>query len=191
MAYHDLLDNSYGFLNGAHIEGPTISARYFEDETFIDSWKLVDIVSITPINKLRNDLSWNLSIQGQKSELSKQHMSSFLQAGGGFAFERLNWTHYQMLSPRIENNQQHEKDVQAGLVFTAGLLHNTGKHASLLELNLIKLEQENVLKKLELSQQMEITRNHALRLKVLSLRQNQTNIDIEQNSAELSYLFYF
>src|SRR5690606_1324301 len=130
-----------------------LTAKYFEDEVFIDSWQMVDIISISPITQLRKDLSWNLSIQGQKTEEAKQHMSSFVQAGGGFAFQYLNWTHYQMLSPRIENNRAYEQDVQAGMVFSAGLLHNRGKHASLLEFNLIKLEQEEALKKLELSQQ--------------------------------------
>ncbi len=191
MAYHDLIDNSWGFINGSHIEGPEVTFTHFEDESFIDSWQLVDIVSLTPITRLRKDLSWNLSIQGQKSEEAKQHMSSYLQAGGGFAFQYHNWIHYQMLSPRIENNSQYEQDVQAGINYNAGLLHDRGKHASLLQFSYIKLEQENALKKVELSQQIELSRNQALRLKLLSLRQDNLTTDVEQDSAEISYLLYF
>lgn len=63
-AYHDLLANDTGYRKDSQILFLDLTARRYNEseKTKIDSFKLIDIVSLTPYDPLFNKLSWKLSV---------------------------------------------------------------------------------------------------------------------------------
>jgi len=63
-AYHDLLADDTGYGKDSQILFMDLTARRYNDskKTKIDSFKLIDIVSLTPYDPLFNKKSWKLSI---------------------------------------------------------------------------------------------------------------------------------
>jgi hypothetical protein len=191
MAYHDLLDNSPGYLSGAHIEGPSLGVKNSDYKTLIDSWQLVDIISLNPLSALRKDLSWNISIGGQRSEEGNAHLGATLQAGGGYTFAYKNWMHFQMLSPRVENNPDYEGNNKAGFEFSTALIYNRGKHPASLNFKHIKLEDLSAKQISQFTQQIELSRNTGLRINLSRFSQKNSSEKEEIDSAELVFLLYF
>jgi hypothetical protein len=205
MAYHDLLDNSEGFFKGAHIQGPSITIKHFnqtgdraltKSETFIDELTLLNIMSLNPRSDTRKELSWELGIQSLRTKENNKHLNTIIKGGGGYSWDiRKNFLTYQLLSPRVEISPNFDNSLNAGMEFKFGLLRNSGKHPSLLELKAIKLDSEEIKYLANFSQQFELHRNHALRAEFTYFEQenNQDAIQqtIEMKSFALSYLYYF
>jgi hypothetical protein len=63
-AYHDLLAKDTGYSKDSQILFFDITARYYNDsqKTKLDSFKLIDIISLTPYDPLFRKASWKLSI---------------------------------------------------------------------------------------------------------------------------------
>ena len=61
--YHDLLDPGIGYTPGAQIEVMSFSFRHYNrrDQTRLERFKLVDIVSLSPMDSLFKPPSWKIS----------------------------------------------------------------------------------------------------------------------------------
>ena len=187
MSYHDLLDNAWGYSEGAHIEGADIRIKRSEDDIKIDQLKLVEVISLNPRSHFNKDLSWMLSIKAERSDENNEHLHSIISGGRGLAWQYKNIIHYQMLVPRAEFSPDFEDHGKAGLGFKIGLLHNSGKHPVLIEYHAIKLDALEIKHKLDFMQQVELAQNHALRFELHGFKQQ----DVEWQNIELKYLFYF
>lgn len=191
MAYHDLLDNRKAYPEGAHIEGPGIRLQYTDNDYFIESWKLVDIMSLNPLSKIQKDFSWNISIEGLRQQEGNSQLSTLFQAGGGYTWQYKNILHYQLVSPRIENNPAYENNTKAGIHYQLGFLYNPKAHSTQLELQVIKLEQQETKYLAEFTQQLELSRDHALRFTASYFEQDNNLMFDKNKTLMLSYLFYF
>jgi len=192
MAYHELLDNSEGFFKGAHIEGPALTVKKNDVSTYIDNITLLNIISLNPRSDIRQDFSWALGIKAERSDEANAHLQTSIFGGGGFAWQTNNFLAYQLLLPRLAFNPEFEKEASLGLEFKFGLIHNSGKHPALLEFKSLKLDEEAIKYFANFSQQIELNRNHALRLKLKYFEKNPDGAnEIEEKSIELSYFFYF
>lgn len=90
-AYHDLLDPDKGYMEGSQIVFADIRARYYDktDEFRLHSFDFVDIVSISPQNKLFKPFSWKIKtgIAQRPHRDGKDHMLYYLNGGSGMAFK--------------------------------------------------------------------------------------------------------
>ncbi len=191
MAYHDFLDNNAGYLNGAHIEGPALALKHQDAETYVDSFSLMNVMSLNPVNHIRSDFSWRLALQGKRNALGQNTLSTQLKIGGGLAWQHGNWMHYQMLSPLIEHNPDFSHHFKAGIHYELGVALKAQRYNSFAGFEVEKLEQQPARLTGNLIQHIELQRNHALRLGVRYFEQENNVLFEESKIAYVSYLFYF
>jgi uncharacterized protein DUF4105 len=90
-AYHDLLDNDKGYVEGSQIVFADIAARYyFEDNKFkLQSLDLIDIVSLYPLDEFFKSFSWKISTGFEQELLAhgKEHLIYRVNPGGGIALK--------------------------------------------------------------------------------------------------------
>lgn len=86
-AYHDLLDNDKGYVEGSQIVFADIAVRYyFEDKKFkLQGLNLIDIVSLYPVDKFFKSFSWKISTGFDQELLAhgKEHLIYRVNPGGG------------------------------------------------------------------------------------------------------------
>jgi hypothetical protein len=109
-AYHDLCDDTSGFVSGSQIIFGEIAARYYWDTQKIQfqRFDIIDIESIAPINPLIKPLSWKIitGFERLPFENNNELLVYQLNTGGGYAFSLTHW--FQLY----------------GMVEFSGLLHN-------------------------------------------------------------------
>ncbi len=90
-AYHDLLDNDKGYVEGSQIVFADIAVRYyFEDNKFkLQSLDLIDIVSLYPMDEFFKSFSWKISTGFDQELLAhgKEHLIYRVNPGGGIALK--------------------------------------------------------------------------------------------------------
>ncbi|WMS88729.1 Lnb N-terminal periplasmic domain-containing protein [Pleionea litopenaei] len=77
VAYHDLLDNSAGYLAGAQIEFLNLSLSV-NDTSKIENLTLLSLKSLSPHNDLMRPLSWSFQVGGKRMHRSSDE-SDFMQ----------------------------------------------------------------------------------------------------------------
>jgi len=187
MAYHDQLDNGAGFYSGAQIEGPSIKLQRTNNNIYIDNINLVNIMALNPIDTIRQELSWSLAIKAERSHENNTRLNSMIQAGGGYTFAVKNASFYQLLIPRIESSPTSNNLLDLGVELKSGLLFNSGKHAGLLENQILKIKGQKQKVFWRLSQQLELSQNQGLRLNFDYAKQDKTT----NKSVQLNYYVYF
>ncbi len=109
-SYHDLCDDTSGFVSGSQIIFGEIAARYYWDTQKIQfqRFDIIDIESIAPINPLIKPLSWKIitGFERLPFENNNELLVYQLNTGGGYAFSLTHW--FQLY----------------GMVEFSGLLHN-------------------------------------------------------------------
>lgn len=191
MSYHDLLDNAAGYTQGAHIEGVDIRIKNDAQQSKIDQLTLVEVISINPRTHLNQNYSWMVSLKAERSEENNQHLHSIISGGRGLAWQYKNFIPYQMLVPRLEFSPDFEEHAKPGIALKTGLLYNNGKHTGLIEYQASKLNALDYKHKLDFIQQYELAKNHALRFELQHLKQESSENSLDNNSAEIKYLYYF
>ncbi|MCE3254549.1 MAG: hypothetical protein K0R25_43 [Rickettsiaceae bacterium] len=90
-AYHDLLDEENGFLQGAQINVGDLSLRQFtESGNFkLNNFSLVDIKSYSPRSYFFNPLSWQLKVGAKDFYVTKNNFGNVAYAnlGVGYSFD--------------------------------------------------------------------------------------------------------
>lgn len=128
-AYHDLLDNDDGYVPGAQIDFLNVSARYDTQrgKLELDSFTLLDIISLTPRSRFFHPTSWRVQTSWQRRLLpntrSPSGLAYTLDGGGGLAFRPTdNLLFFALLDAALIVDDSFNDDYNAGLGAETGLL---------------------------------------------------------------------
>lgn len=90
-AYHELLDNDKGYVEGSQIVFADFAIRYyFRDKKFkLQSLDLIDIVSLCPMDDFFKSFSWKISTGFDQKLFAggKEHLIYRVNPGGGIALK--------------------------------------------------------------------------------------------------------
>ena len=126
-AYHDLMDPDGGYVEGAQINFFDLRGRYYfnEDKARLQSFRLIDIVSLATRDKFFQPVSWKVNT-GLEQELladGKEHLLARLNIGGGVAYPaRLLGTSYLMLDADLIAGGALQDNFSFGIGPSAGVL---------------------------------------------------------------------
>ncbi|MCP1643063.1 hypothetical protein J2T41_002682 [Pseudomonas citronellolis] len=171
MAYHDLLDNSYGFPQGAQLELGDLRLRQYEGNRWqLQRLDLVSIRSMTPRNALLQPLSWQVTggwerVPGKHSDDDHDTLAGHVNGGAGGSWKLADDLQaYALGTARIENNPDFAATIAPALGFDAGVLWRNPLGNLALEGKGDYFHNGEVRRSLSLGQQVELGRNLGLRL---------------------------
>ena len=130
-AYHDLLDPQAGYADGAQIAFFTLALRHNSttDETRLQRFTPVEIVSLTPISDIAKPISWQFNFgltrkQGQKFN----RLLTTVNGGGGLSWPVGSQSiTYALLTAGLDANQD---ELRKGYAFGAGTAVGVVSHLS-------------------------------------------------------------
>jgi hypothetical protein len=126
-AYHDLLDNDDGYINGAKIDFLRTSLRHYpaQDKTRLNEFTLVDITSLSPRNQFFRPVSWRIRASWQRRivEANDQAMSFRLDGGAGITLRPAQQvTLFGLVNLGIDRHRQFKDDYSAGYGLELGAI---------------------------------------------------------------------
>lgn len=191
VAYHDLLDNSYGFLRGTEI-GFADTVFRWQEELGLELKKLdiIKIAALTPRTAFIKLPSWRLRTGVEQiSALSEEHRVAFIEGGRGvsYSFHQQNIS-YALMVGRLEYNQVYNSNFAPGAGFEAGQLWYLPWGVAQLELFALEmLNADDYRAGLRLKHNIVATTNSAVRLSIERL------IDREQQYTvgKVDFRYYF
>jgi len=120
-AYHDMLDPSAGYTEGAQINFFDLSLRHDLDleKTRIDAFRLIDIVSLVGRDKFFKPISWKVNVGFERwpinNEIVKPMVFS-LNAGGGMTFTLTDSLKvFGLIDVTLLGHEQFENNLTAGI----------------------------------------------------------------------------
>lgn len=125
-AYHDLLDPSGGYTEGAGIEFFSIKGRFAESRGVeLESLTPLSILSITPWNRLTQPTSWMVDLTAQKKnfENDERHTVYLGKTGFGFAYQLASeamW--YGMAQGEVGGNHEFKDNYALGAGGRTGVI---------------------------------------------------------------------
>ncbi len=193
-AYHDLLDQDDGYIEGAQINFMDIRGRYYfrEDALILQRLRFIDIISISPRDAFFKPVSWKVNT-GLDREImydGQEQLVYRLNPGGGFAYKTgyLGIFYVFLETDLIMNDKLHDK-FAAGIGTSAGCLKNI---TDWWKINLsaawtsYELGDEHRSMKASLAQNYKITTNTGI---TFSLSQERT-FDYNRSEASLMVNLY-
>ncbi|WP_290524022.1 DUF4105 domain-containing protein [Alcanivorax sp.] len=127
LTYHDLLDNPYGFLRGAQIEGIDLTLRSTDSgDPKLEELGVVSIRSLAPRNRFIKPLSWYVEGGLERAWAERRRLVRYVQGGAGASWLWGNWQPYLLSSFRLENNSAFDSFVTPGAGVDTGLLYRRG-----------------------------------------------------------------
>ena len=127
LTYHDLLDNQYGFLRGAQIEGLDMTLRSTESgQVKLEELDVVSIRSLAPRNRFMKPLSWYVEGGLERAWAGRRRLVRYIQGGAGGSWLWENWQPYLLTSVRMENNSEFGTFLTPGAGLDAGILYHRG-----------------------------------------------------------------
>lgn len=192
MAYHDLNDNAYGFPMGAQIEIGQIKFRQYEGNHWqLQQLDLVTIRSLTPRDTLLKPLSWQVSA-GMERVLGKdgdETLVTHLNGGGGGTWRwGDNMLFHALLTARLEHNRDFAAFVAPAIGFDSGLLWRNALGSLTVAATGDYFHNGEVRREFSVSQQVELTRNFAVRL---GFRRDFNQFSTPINEAKLDLRWYY
>jgi hypothetical protein len=128
LTYHDLLDNNYGFLRGAQIQGLGLTLRSTESgDPRLEELDVVSIRSLAPRNRFSKPLSWYVEGGLERAWAGRRRLVRYVQGGAGGSWAMGNWQPYLLTSLRMENNSDFDTFLTPGAGLDAGLLYQRGR----------------------------------------------------------------
>ncbi len=89
-AYHHLMDNDKGFVEGAHLVFTDVGVRYYAEanKLSLESLDIIDIFSLSPRDMFFHPVSWKIKtgLTRITAKDGDDHLVYGLNPGGGFAF---------------------------------------------------------------------------------------------------------
>ena len=166
MAYHSLLDNSYGFLSGAQINmGNGALRRYDDGSVKLERLDVVDIVSLTPKNTFFDQLSWRVYGGLERVDTAQgRPLAIHVTGGGGYAFDLNNTTLFALLMGRLEHNRDFDVVAEIALGPQLGWLYSTRIGNGLITASGLEFSGGEQRLEFKLEQNIVLDVNHALRL---------------------------
>ncbi len=127
LTYHDLLDNPYGFLRGAQIEGIDMTLRSTESgDPKLEELGVVSIRSMAPRNRFIKPLSWYVEGGLERAWAGRRRLVRYVQGGAGASWHWGNWQPYLLSSFRLENNSGFDEFLTPGAGLDGGMLYRRG-----------------------------------------------------------------
>lgn len=142
IAYHDLLDQSAGFVPGAKISFLDTAMRIDEDANYsLQHLYLIDAVSLAPDNRIFDSWSWNMRIgYDRQPGLAEQEGRYSLQSGYGKSFGNPNTIQAYILASSEINGGDITKHVKIGLGSEFGAIWQiSAQHKASISVNAIRL----------------------------------------------------
>jgi hypothetical protein len=191
MAFHDLEDNTEGFLQGAQINIGSLQVRA-EENVGLRLYKMdfVDIFSLTPKNAFFNPLSWRV-YTGFEKQLTKQkdQLTYHLTGGAGGTWQIIkNHQYYALLIGRLEINKQLRNTFEPAIGFTTGFLSHFKHTTARLELSGEQFEDDIYRLRAQYTQNVALSTNHSIKL----FAKHEWHEDgVDYSDINLSYQYYF
>ena len=189
-AFHDLEDNTDGFLRGAQINLGNINIRVDNQQNMrLYRLDLVDIVSASPRSRFFDPLSWRIytGLERQFTE-NKDVLVSHVTGGGGFSYNLWkNSEVYGMGTLRIEHNENMNSKIEPGIGALTGFLQHFDRSTARIELSGMQFDDDIYRVKSSYKHNFVISTNHSLKL--MAVREWHSSINFSEFS--LSYQYYF
>ncbi len=193
-AYHDLLDQDDGYIEGAQINFMDVRGRYYfrEDAFVLQRLRFIDIISLSPRDAFFKPVSWKVNTGFDQEIMSdgQEHLVYRLNPGGGFAYKTgLLGIFYVFLETDLIMSDKLHDNYAAGIGTSAGCLKNMTDRW---KINLsatwtsYELGDEHRSMKASLAQNFKITTNTGI---TFSLSQEKT-FDYNQSEASLMVNLY-
>jgi len=191
MAFHDLEDNTNGFLQGAQINIGSVKIRAEENVGLrLYQLDLVDIFSLTPRDEFFNPLSWKVNTGFEKQLTdNKDQLVYQLSGGAGGSWEILkNHQFYALAIGRIEINKQLKNLLEPALGFNSGFLSHFKHTTARLEFSGEQFQEDIYRLRVQYTQNFLFSTNHSIKL--FAKHQWQEN-NLEFSDINLHYQYYF
>jgi hypothetical protein len=189
MAYHSLLDNPYGFLDGAQINMGAVAMRVYDDNSLkLERFDVADVFSLTPHDEIFDSLSWRVYGGLERVNTADERpLVAHVSGGGGYAYAIGDSTVYTLLAGRLENNKAFKQSLEIAMGPELGWVYKNGLGGGSLKSQWLEFAGSERRIELNLEQDIILSVNHSLRFK--STRRwynNYTGSDFS-----LSYHYFF
>ena len=189
FTFHDLEDNTKGFLQGAQINMGLIQIRSNNHGTKLHRFNVVDIFSITPRTDFFQPLSWRIytGLERQPTGL-KDNLVSHVTGGAGVSYEL--WQDSQVYGLgmfRLEHNNDMNNSVEPGIGLLTGLLHHFDGSTAHIELSGEQFKDHIYRVRSSYKHNFFISTNHSLKLTA----KREWHSSIRFSEFNLSYQYYF
>lgn len=126
-AYHDLLDNDAGYIQGAQIDFLKTSLRHYpqQDKTQLNELTLIEITSLTPRNLFFSPISWRIKTGWQRRILpdANRAMSFRINGGAGIAWHPTQRSLiFGLVNLDIDRHRQFKDNYHAGYGLEIGAI---------------------------------------------------------------------
>jgi hypothetical protein len=126
-AYHDLLDQDDGYIEGAQINFLDVRARYYfkDDALLLQRLRFIDIISLSPRDEFFRPVSWKVNTGFDREIMSDggEHLVYRLNPGGGFAYKtELLGLFYALFETDLIVSDSLHDNYAAGIGASAGCL---------------------------------------------------------------------
>lgn len=189
MAYHSLLDNEYGFLDGAQINMASLAVRHYDDETVkLERLDVADIFSLTPKDDVFNSLSWRVygGLERVNTE-QERPLVAHVTGGGGYAYAMGGGTVYGLLNARIESNKEFNQSIELAVGPELAWVYKNKLGAGSIKTSWLDFTGGEQRVDFSLEQDIVMFINHSLRFK--GIRRWYDNYTASEYS--LSYHYFF
>ncbi len=173
-AYHDLLDSDVGYLAGAALAFGDTELRYLHRRRslVLQSLNLIDITSLTPVDRFFKPVSWEVRTGLQRERVSKDRdrLVGYLRTGGGGAVElMLRTLLFGLVEPEARAGGALAADYSVGMGASVGMLSSVTDRYKVLargRLSRSFLGEQATHVSMELGQSFAVGADNALRLTV-------------------------
>ena len=126
-AYHHLMDNDNGYIEGAQLIFADVALRYYpsDNRVSLESLDVIDIFSLTPRDKFLHPISWKVKtgLTRLTGEDDRDHLAYQINPGGGFAFRNdILGMMYMMLETDLALSGALKGNYAAGAGGSAGII---------------------------------------------------------------------
>jgi hypothetical protein len=191
MSYHSLEDNEAGYMRGAQINifGMALRRRNSTGTVYLQSANFADVFSLSPRSRFFSPLSWR--VRGGLERVfsdDDERLVGHVTGGGGLAWSlHEDSMVYSLLTARLEANSTFTYKVEPALGAAAGGLYHSAIGTGRTEINAEKFTGGEYRINFSLTQNLVLSRNNALQLKL----KREWHNDRDFNEVGLSYNFFF
>jgi len=186
--YHDLLDNSRGYLKGANLEvfDIDIEKKHQSSDWQLTKMDLINIESLSPRNKFLSPLSWRVNLGYERSQA--QDGITFVEGGAGATWKvSSNSIIYALPSLRIENNKAYSNWIRPAAALKSGWLLQTDDWSTQIEYHGHYFNDDSWRQLTSLRTQYHFNANQALRLSLSRYNADTGNTTL----GDLQWRFHF
>ncbi len=189
MAYHSLLDNRHGFLEGAQINMASFKVRHYDDDSLkLERFDVADVFSLTPRDAIFDSLSWKVYGGLERVSMKDERpLVAHITGGAGYAYALNETTLYALFDVRVEHNKEFYKPVELGLGVELGWLYHNPWGAGTVTASGIGFSGGELRVDVGFEQDIVLSVNHSLRIKM----GRHWRDGYQSNEVSLNYHYFF